>query len=79
MAALTELIEREQRLIEDLRHQAREIEARGGSGDKEDAEAMLLKISALQAKVDALAARQVEPARYGLGLRARIARMFGLD
>lgn len=79
MAALTELIEREQRLIEELRRQARELEARGGSGDKEAAEAMLLKVSALQAKLDGLAARQVEPVRYGLSLRARIARLFGLD
>jgi hypothetical protein len=56
--ALKELIEAEQRLIEDLRGQAQVLETRGRSGDKEAAEALLLKINAMQNKLDGLKARQ---------------------
>jgi hypothetical protein len=56
--ALNELIEAEQRLIEDLRGQAQVLEARGRSGDREAAEAILLKIGAMQKKLDGLKARQ---------------------
>jgi hypothetical protein len=56
--ALNELIEAEQKLIEDLRSQARVLEARGRSGDREAAEAILLKIGAMQTKLDGLKARQ---------------------
>lgn len=56
--ALKEIIEAQQRLIEDLRGQAQLLEARGQSGDKEAAEALLLKINALQNKLDGLEARQ---------------------
>ena len=58
MVALKEMIEAQQRLIEDLRDQARVIEARGGRGDKEAAAAIRVKIDALQGKLDALKARQ---------------------
>jgi hypothetical protein len=56
--ALKELIETQQRLIEDLRGQAQVLEARGRSGDREAAEAIILKIGAMQAKLDGLKARQ---------------------
>jgi len=76
--ATSEILEGQQRLLEDLRRQARELEAREGSGDKEAVEAVLQKISALEARLDELADRP-EPRRYGVSLRARIARLFGLD
>ena len=37
------------------------IEARGGSGDKEAAAAILVKVDALQGKLDALKAREGWP------------------
>jgi hypothetical protein len=72
------MIEGEQRLIESLRRQAQELEARGGDRDREAAEAILLKISALQAKLDGLAARHEEPSSRDRRWGARIlARLFG--
>ena len=58
MTGLSEIIGAQQRLIEDLREQARKLETRGESGDKAAAEALRLKIDALQSKLDGLKARQ---------------------
>jgi hypothetical protein len=65
--ALKEIIEAQQGLIEDLRNQAQGLEARGRSGDREAAEAILLKISALQSKLDGLQAHQGERGYGDLG------------
>ena len=77
MATSTEILEGQQKLLEDLRRQARELEAREGSGDKEAVEAVLQKVSALEGRLDGLAARLAEPPRdrrWG----ARLARLLGL-
>ena len=56
--ALQDLTDAQQRMIEDLRAQARVLEARGGAGDKEAAEAMLAKIAGLQSRLDGVKERQ---------------------
>ena len=66
---LQDLTDAQQRVIEDMRAQARVLEARGGAGDKAASEAILAKIADLQSRLDGLKARQ-QAAEDGGPIRA---------
>jgi len=55
---IEQIIEAQQKMIEDLRGQVQVIEARGGPGDKEAAEELRAKLHVMQGKLDLLKDRQ---------------------